>query len=576
MAVYSPPSIDEEDDEDLRAWHALQQGNPPEPGPPTDVAMGEARSYADKLQGGVIRDEPPKSNMLGGSDDDGYMWASMLDLVLNSGRGVGQILGAQASKQKGSLDDDLKRAQIGAYKARAAGANNSESLDLRRQALGLRKRDQDLSETKEERLVKQYELALAKEIAENGPNSPGAQRIKSYLASLGIKTGPMGDMSKAELKQVAPQIRIETLIEKGPELAQAAGEKTAAQAGAKHDVAIATQEAARAKAAADAEAIERAKFPFVQPKAEAAAAGRVLGGGDLGERKFAEQQRSAFRDKPDQKDYLTMAGLYHEIDRAGGLAPESLAEHLKNSVVARGIDPKRMLPWKQKHLILEIWGRSQTGAAKTSSEDGHFEKQVGTNPLASEEEVEAAYQSLSGVVQRTLRAASRGNPHSIDIMGTQRDDPYEYLGTTPEEVETWKRAPRAAAVAPPAAAPQAPAPAPSPYAQPPAPQRPSTGGNVAGGQDQPTPMRAPPVAPPPVAAPVALPPVQLEAPAAAPPTAAPAAASAPRMRKITAIADVMGPKGLVKAGTVRFKALTDSQAEAVGKTGFKVEDDAGR
>lgn len=457
--------FDPDEDEELKA---LQQLPPPAPEtapPPAPIEMPPPKqpapppsaaefSVPDPQAGDDAEDagayaakpgpEPRESVSL--LDDEGAQWAALLDTLLNGGRGVGKILGAAAvqksKKESQSLDNEYKRAQIQHLRG-----GNAEQLELRRRALELQAQGLDLAYGKEGRIGRGQDWRQTQKEREQDPNSEAARTLKQFAYKNFPDEFPRGSLDNisAETWTMA-----RGLIEKKAEVSEAIAPKKARNAGlttANQTQARIDIEAESADKIAEVEAAKvRARDAAALENAEALAAARRRGsvaGDTRAERQYQQRIKDKFLD--DYKSELDVVGLLEEIDRGGGVTSkdgvqtlEQLA--LKSPLVAGGlVDSKRLDPIAAKRLILELWGRALTGKAGTSAEDQRFALQAGAAATQGPKEVEAAYSALGGVVQRRIRAATLGNPGAVDVVGLYREDPFGYLGVTPEQVDAWRR-----------------------------------------------------------------------------------------------------------------------------------------
>jgi hypothetical protein len=169
---------------------------------------------------------------------------------------------------------------------------------------------------------------------------------------------------------------------------------------------------------------------------------KVAGEGRASDRKLVEESRASGRvDAHRDEDFATryaeknqneldIAALIQDVEKSPGGVPPGFFERFRNSITARGIDPARMESWQSKHMVLELWARSQSGMAISQTEDGRFMTQVGLNPTASAEQVESAYNVLGRVVDRRLRGAAVANPEVARRVGVEAYglDPDRWFG----------------------------------------------------------------------------------------------------------------------------------------------------
>lgn len=428
----------------------------PEQTPPAPAAAPEASPQASPahpeygtderawaLLGDRVPEEPDYTPGSGGVfGDRGSEWAALLDVALNRGRGVGQILGAASTlrdkRQAGALDSQLKRAQIDYYGRR--GGASEEELELRRQGLAARNRGLDQAQDREKRLLAEAQRRMTETEAKYGAGSPQVKQVEEYYRQQGVDTKNMGNMSMDALKVVAPTVRADAQIAKAPERALAAGEIAAAQEAGRLDSKHQQAPQQNADAASRAGMIAEATIPYVQEKARLQSSGTQIGQGDFRERKLQYEQAKEFANK--NQDTLDIQGLITELDNEpGGAIPRSFGERFRSSILARGIAPERLEPWQAKQLVLEKWARSQSGAAISRSEGENFSLQTGMSPTASPEQVQAAYNVMGRLIQRRLRGAAVNNPAAADVLarGGYVTDVNSYLGATDEDVNSSAR-----------------------------------------------------------------------------------------------------------------------------------------
>lgn len=383
--------------------------------------------------------EPPeRSKSKGLFGDEGAAWAALLDVFVNKGRGTPQIIAAASQlpeqRRRNQIEEDYKIAQINAMNRR--GIEDPEEKELRRLRL-------EQAQTRLEQQAKQMEATAGEYLrrkqeteAKYGAGSPQVQQLAEMYRQLGVPEKILGvveGMSMDTVRATAPTIRQQSDLAQSPRLAAAAANKAAAVADATADVRHAHAGQVAQDAANQAGAVYASTIPYARDKARETAAGTQEGQGDYKERRMRyEQSRNYVKDFGDELD---IAGLMTDVEHAGGAVPESIAERFRNTITARGIDPKRLTAWQARQLILEKWARSQSGAAISNSEEGRFVSQVGLNPTASAEQINAAFNVLSGLVQRRLRGGAVNNPAAMDVLrqsGTV-DDPESYLGMTTEE-----------------------------------------------------------------------------------------------------------------------------------------------
>lgn len=387
-----------------------------------------AQQYQD-MQPAASAPAPAQS----GTDKKGMFWASMADLMLNRGRNIGGIM-VEANKPRpdASLNNELKRAQI----ERLRGGRVGNPLEAERLRI------QQAAETRK--------LAAANRLDERqNPNSDRANSVRQMLYQRGVSADMTG-LSVDDMIKTNPAYKqeIENFYagDKAKNAALQAGSTKTAQLDAEH--AVAPRSAG--DAAQQAGAVSTATFG---DRAQLAAIGAAAG---MDRAKFEQADRRAIKDEgygqqfnKDQANNLSIIGLMQDVQNTpGGLVPQSLAERLadKSTLMANGIDSARMPAVVAKRMIMEKWGREQSGAAISKTEDGRFVQQVGANPMASESEINAAFGTLQNLVQRDIAGAMAANPAAADPVLRAR-------GIAPEAILPAHR--RSSPTRPAAAAPAA-------------------------------------------------------------------------------------------------------------------------
>lgn len=413
----------------------------PAPSPAHPEYGTDERAWA--LLGDRVPEAPDYTPTKGGIfGDSGAEWAALLDVALNRGRGTGQILGAASQlrdkQQSSALDNQLKRAQVDYYSHR--GSNSAAELALREGNLEARNRGLDQAGDREKRLLGEAKRRLDETTAKYGAGSPQVKQIEDYYRQQGVDTKNLGQMSMDAVKVVAPTLRQDAQIVKAPERALAAGEIAAAQEAGRLDSKHQQAPQQNADAASRAAMVAEATIPYVQEKARLQSSGTQIGQGDFRERKLQYEQAKDFANK--NQDSLDIQGLITELDHEpGGAVPQGFGERFRSSLLARGIAPERLEPWQAKQLVLEKWSRSQSGAAISRSEVENFAIQTGMSPTAAPQQVQAAYNVMSRLIQRRLRGAAVNNPAAVDVLrrGGYVDDINSYLGATDDDVATSAR-----------------------------------------------------------------------------------------------------------------------------------------
>lgn len=377
--------------------------------------------------------------------DEGATWAALADVFLNRGRGVPGII-AKASempekRRRDALNEQYRQAQIASLNRGNQGRDPRE-LDLRERALDQADQRLTMQGEREKRLLQTTQAKLD-ELKSKGASGEQIQQFVELQRQLGVPDNVLGalkGMSMETAKVAAPQLREQSTIAQAPALAQAAGQKTAAQTGAKIDVEHAYAPQIAGDKAAEASAVYAATIPNAREKSREVARGTQEGQGDYRERRLKWDQSQSYAQ--DNKHDLRIGGLINEINKSGGAAPQDFAERFRGDIMARGIDPARLEAWQAKQLVLETWARQQSGAAISATEDEKFALQTGMGKTASPEQVNAAYNVLDRVIQRSLRANAVNNPSARDVLFAAgvSDDPEMYLGQTTEETQANARA----------------------------------------------------------------------------------------------------------------------------------------
>lgn len=445
-AVVKAPEVDKTPPPIVEQAKGLEQRPPPAAAPPPAKTQDAAATDDYAMQMPEMYTAPPRKKT-GVLDDEGAMWAALLDVFVNRGRGTPQILaraGELADKRRNDqLDEDYRVAQINSL-------NRHGWVDPRKAALEARKLDQaDARLTqgderlragaeREQRLQAAAALHQAAWDMKNDPAKAGARR--QYLYDTYPKYFPAGSLdglSAEDLNHMGTTISQRTALELAPQKAEAAAMTTAAQEGARAETRFAYRGKLAETAASRIEAEDRARMQQAEQLAEARSRGTQIGKGDLGERRFAAEQIRNYN-----KDYgkeMDIVGLMSSIDANGGVVPQSIAERIATdkNIAGYAIDPKRLDAVSAKRLILEIWGRDQSGAAISQSEIKNFKNQVSDMSWADDRQIESAYNTMRDMLQTRLRSGALGNAWAPELLAIHmRDgDPWAFLGQTREQAQ---------------------------------------------------------------------------------------------------------------------------------------------
>lgn len=342
----------------------------------------------------------------------GSFFALALDAMLNKGRNAGRIVGQLAQG-----DDDYTNYQRRVRAAKDAAAIEASKrrgvlspeeqalrearLKIAQESLGLRKEQieaqgDSLELRKEAQAVKNdpahpITLSMIEKAYANGWAAPGTldgmswEQAKSQLNEAGRNAADiaMADAINADAANKAKGVAYATMA---PKIATASGISDATQAN-KLELVAAGQEG---KIAAE----DRA---------------------DTREQSKRGEDFMKWYSKEAEKD-LAIAKLMDGIDASpGGVAP-GMAERFKTWLTDRGISADRVKPYMQKQMILELWARQQSGAAISDTEEVRFAKQAASDPTASEEQINAAYEVMGDVISTWLRTKAAARPQEAGTV----------------------------------------------------------------------------------------------------------------------------------------------------------------
>jgi len=338
--------------------------------------------------------------------------AAFLDLALNRGRNTGALLGTMAAgsdpyeQQMRDLEMQHKQAQIEALGRRGRERLQPRPIDPRLQeyrerSIKLREDQFAASQAEKDRKAKEAEALKRLDSAET-------QSLRDAAVATGVDPEAVASMTGEQIMQWRPQLgQMAQQLRSDTSWQQRFGKTQAAQ------IAKEGREEER-DLAKEGRADER----------ELAKEGR--------DREAREQERAATFASEFAKTHQTdldIAGLIQDIENSPGGVPPSFFERFRSSLTARGIDPDRLEPWQAKQMVLELWSRKQTGANIATDEDAKFVSQVGMDPAASPEQIEAAYRVLGRVVGRRLKRVAVANPNAArDVAAAGGLDADRWIG----------------------------------------------------------------------------------------------------------------------------------------------------
>lgn len=366
--------------------------------------------------------------------------AMVIEGLVNKGRGIPGMLMAMGEKPDVEYENWMRRAKAAqaqqglenayAQSLRPGGADPL-TLDLRRRNLALREAQISTAQDREERLRQKQREML-------DPDSDLAKQVRTFLRSEGVDTTNLERLSvEAMRNDVDPAIKHKIDYAFRDQIAEVAGTKAGAVAEATiapsvakaRQTAEATADTKVDVAGRSAAAVAEATQPY---KLELDAAKRE------GTRAIEDSKRGedfAWKYAKEVEKDLGIAKLMDGIDASGGAVPESLAERFNNWITNQVIPEERMKPWQAKRMVLELWSRQQTGAAISMTEEQRFDVQAGLSPLASEQQVQAAYEVMGDVIKtwlRTKAAARPGDARAVVKRGGIDD--MRWLGSPEEDV----------------------------------------------------------------------------------------------------------------------------------------------
>lgn len=424
----------------MQAANGLAGRDPPAPTPARPPPQAQLFSgYADPQ---------PRETGLGILGDEGAEWAALLDVALNKGRGVGSILTANAQRagqererartegrqaKLDRLNEESTRAQMGELGTR----HNDDAFNrwYKTQQIGQHEVDTSLRTMAQADVQKMQMEKLEREQGKDADDTRAARAV--YALTIG-DTATVNEILKnaspSMIGKLGPALNLFAHLN-NPDFAKVAGDTTGARTDAALQSRADNAPALETAAAAQARGGDFGHLTYAKALADARASGAAAGSG-MGEyRKRREDyaMASSFHEK--NREQLDLAGLFSEIDDGGGAVPQNIAERFAGSKLlgpwaSRGVTPERLNVTQAKQLVVEKFLRSLTGKATTMPEEDRIFNEVGSNPLASPEQVEAAYNVLQGVIRRGLRGAAVNNPAAVEVLGQYVADPQGYLGLT--------------------------------------------------------------------------------------------------------------------------------------------------
>ncbi len=435
-----------------------------------DSGYGKPDANMMRLAGSVPAPPPAKER-----DDGMLIAAGVLDLLLNKGRNASGILSTLATPKDTAYENyerQMKHAKgmadVYAYGNRGRGGRYTDPqvLELRRLQYEARLDDIDIKKQEAARKQRQWD-------AVNKPHTPEAEALIEYGVANGMDREKIKDLPVTTLLRVGGAPMAEYAKKTGiigDAAVEYAGQVSREQAEQTMQPKIQT-----------AAGISDATFENKRKLAEVQAGFRKEGEEREHARELGKESRG-FAERFATKNQMEMdvAGLINTVQSSpGGVAPATFPERFRGAITAYVIGDDRIESWQAKHMILEIWSRSQSGAAISESEDGKFIMQVGLDPKASAENIEAAFKVLSSVVDGRIKAAASPNPAgAAPVLKARNLDPAKYLQgmegvqVQPAATPGGAPTPAAPAPAPPAGAPTTPTAAPqSPQSAAPAPMR---------------------------------------------------------------------------------------------------------
>lgn len=416
LGVY--PSVDASNDAGRRI-HEQQAALPSARAarPPAQTASSDTGSTPSPMLnrgrtgGGDVHvmDAPMRSTGGGSfmdSDDAGMMLALFGDMAVNRGRGGGDILKFYQGAPDRELDREYKKAQIANQYAQATrpyGGRGMTPEQLELQRLRIDQADRRLGNQEAEAKGKIDEAARKRD-----PESAESRSAQDAAISAGV------DPERVRGKTA------EQILTWRPQYGQGAQQLRSNEAWQEHF--SNTQHALNVRD----DKLEGWKVGHEERAAE---------------RDYGKETRTAQRDErkahaaaaveyaSKHKMDLSMAGLIDDLDKIpGGAGPQTLSERIKSSLGSWGVDASRMDAWQAKKLITEMWGRQQSGAAISPTEDENFSIQTGSSPTASNAQIDAAFRAVKRVLARNLAAGATGNPDAArDVAENAGLDPDRWI-----------------------------------------------------------------------------------------------------------------------------------------------------
>jgi hypothetical protein len=376
----------------------------------------------------------------------GSFFALALDALMNKGRNAGRIVGQLAQGDDAYTNYQRRvRAAKDAAAIEASNRRNVEdpydreykerSLKLREQGHDARMQGLDQSATAEQRRAEAMRI-------KTDPAHPLAEQVRKSLYAEGVKPGSLDGLGMEAMKaglNEAQRSRVE--IAMSDEMAGVAGDKAKAQAYATMAPKIATAEGiSNATQANKLELVREGQAGKMEAEERA----------DVREQSKRGEAFMQWYSKEAEKD-LAIANLMDGIDASpGGVAP-GMAERFKTWLTDRGISQERVKPYMQKQMILELWARQQSGAAISDTEEARFAKQAASDPTASEEQINAAYEVMGDVISTWLRSKAAARPQEAATVGQAAGiNAQRWFGDMPTAATAApsQRAPRPTSAAP--------------------------------------------------------------------------------------------------------------------------------
>jgi hypothetical protein len=362
--------------------------------------------------------------MESGTSSGHLIGAGVLDLLLNKGRNAGRFLAALGQGDQSKMENYKRMADHAknqsaldnayAYGGRGPRGSDPMAMQARLGNLELRRRQ-----------IEMQEESAALKIRLSKPDSAESVRMQEIAIAGGVSPEVAKGKSANELRGLSPAVN-EYLKNTGP-IGEAKTQQAANTAAATSEARMPFQRTLEEERQANRLALTDVSKANAQ---EAAATAH-----ERGEAVRAQDFGTQYA-KSSEKD-LAIAKLIENVEnQPGGVAPtmiERAADFLGVTVTSPLLAGERVEGVQAKKMILELWSRSQSGAAISATEDEKFKIQSGSSATASPEQIEASFNVMSQVIQTWLATKAAPNYGAArPIADAAKINADRWLGAPPE------------------------------------------------------------------------------------------------------------------------------------------------